>query len=192
MSPSIGPASIHLCYSSWRYFPPALSGCYGCLRKIRRRHYHINRAPGTRRTGNLSSSSSMEARSNRTSDTFGVTSEGQPRTVRRNIWWIWLMIYQSEPGEKEQRRVTWFKLTIETSLPTWIQAWTDPQEIEADQHCHQQWKWLTYNANTMGRKQCTCKHSSHTNVLIKSFIHQDDEHINVVADDTGIVAFFWL
>ena len=30
------------------------------------------------------------------------------------------------------------KLTIETSLPTWIQSWKDPQQIEADQHCHQQ------------------------------------------------------
>ena len=61
--------------------PPALFDCYGCLRKIRRRHYHIDRATGTRRKGNLSSSSSMEARSNRTSDTFGITSEGQWRTV---------------------------------------------------------------------------------------------------------------
>ena len=62
----------------------ALFDCYGCLRKIRRRHYHINRATGTRRTGNLSSSSSMEAISNSTSDTFGVTSEGQ-WTVRVGI-----------------------------------------------------------------------------------------------------------
>ena len=45
-------------------FNPYLFDCYGCLRKIRRRHYHINRATGTRRTGNLSSSSSMEARRN--------------------------------------------------------------------------------------------------------------------------------
>ena len=44
--------------------PPDLFDCHGCLRKIRRRHYHINRATRTRRTGNLSSSSSMEARSN--------------------------------------------------------------------------------------------------------------------------------
>ena len=56
---------------------PALFDCYGCLGEIRRRHYHINRATGTRRTGNLSSSSSMEASSNMTSDTFGVSSEGQ-------------------------------------------------------------------------------------------------------------------
>ena len=55
--------------------PPALFDCYGCLRKIRRRHYHINRTTGTRRTGNQSSSPSMEPRSNRTSDTFGVTSK---------------------------------------------------------------------------------------------------------------------
>ena len=48
--------------------PPELFDCYGCLRKIHRHHYNINRATGTRRTGNLSSSSSMEARSNRTSD----------------------------------------------------------------------------------------------------------------------------
>ena len=49
------------------------------------------------------------------------------------------------------------KLTIETSLPTWIQSWKDPQQITDDKHCHQQWKWLTYiyNANTVGRKQCT-------------------------------------
>ena len=37
----------------------------------------------------------------------------------------------------------------------------------------------------MGRKQCTCKHCCHINGFIKSFIDQEDEHINVVADDTG-------
>ncbi len=40
-------------------------------------------------------------------------------------------------------------LTIETSLPTWIQSWNDPQQIEADQHCHQQRKWLPYKTSTM-------------------------------------------
>ena len=54
--------------------PSDLFDCYGCLRKIHRHHYHINRTTGTRRTGNLSSSSSMEARSNRSSDRFGITS----------------------------------------------------------------------------------------------------------------------
>ena len=66
--------------------PPSLFDCYGCLRKIRRRHYHINRATGTGRTGNLSSASSMEARSkknsvgqdwHRTSDISGIMPEGQ-------------------------------------------------------------------------------------------------------------------
>ena len=49
-----------------------------------------------------------------------------------------------------------------------------------------------YNANAVGRNQCICKHGCHINGLIKSFIDQDDEHINVVADDTGIFAFLWL
>ena len=62
-SPSIGPASIHFCYSGLTPPHPALFDCYGCLMKICRRHYHINRATKTRRTGNLSSSSSVEARS---------------------------------------------------------------------------------------------------------------------------------
>ena len=86
------------------------------------------------------------------------------------------------------------KLTIETNLPTWIQSWNDPQQIEADQHCHQQRKWLPYiyNANAVGKKQCTCKHGCHINGLIKSSLDQDDEHINVVADDTDIFAFLWL
>ncbi len=101
--------------------PPDLFDCYGCLRKIRRRHYHINRVTGTRRTGNLSSSSSMEARSNRTSDTFGVTSEGQCRTVRVGIFDGY-----DEGSIKTSRRgaavlCRTIKLTIETSLPTWIQ-----------------------------------------------------------------------
>ncbi len=37
--------------------------------------------------------------------------------------------------------------------------------------------------------------SIHVNMvatLIKSFINQEDEHINVVADDTVIFAFLWL
>ena len=38
----------------------------------------------------------------------------------------------------------------------------------------------------------TCKHGCHINGLITSSIDQDDEHINVVADDTGIFAFLWL
>ena len=38
----------------------------------------------------------------------------------------------------------------------------------------------------------TCKHGCHINGLIKSFIDQEDEHINVVAEDTGIFAFLWL
>ena len=174
--------------------PPALFDCYGCLRKIRRRHYHINRATGTRRTGNLSSLSSLEARSNRTSDTFGVTSDGQRRIVRVGIFDGY-----DEWSIKTSRRGTaalchTIKLTIETSMPTWIKSWKDPHQIEADQHCLQQWKLLTYiyNANAVGRKQCTCKHGCHINGLINSDIDQDDEHINVVADDTGIFVFFWL
>ncbi len=51
---------------------------------------------------------------------------------------------------------------------------------------------IIYNANAVGRKQCTCKHGCHINGLIKSFIDQDDGNINVVADDTGIFAFLWL
>ena len=47
-----------------------------------------------------------------------------------------------------------------------------------------------YNANAVGRKQCTL--GCHINGLIKSFIDHDDEHINVVADDTGIFAFLLL
>ncbi len=77
------------------------------------------------------------------------------------------------------------------------ESWHDPQQIdsiEADQHCHQQIQWLTciYNANAVGRKQCICKHGCHINGVIKSSIDQEDEHINVVADDTGIFAFLWL
>ena len=117
MSPSIGPASIHFCYSSWRHFPQLLR-----LERLPeeniRRHYHINRATGTRRTGNLSSSSSMEARSNRTSDTFGVTSEEQWQTVRVGIFdeydeWS---IKTSRRGAAALRHT--IKLTIETSLDT--------------------------------------------------------------------------
>ena len=67
---------------------PALFDCHGCLRKIRRRHYHINRATGTRRTRNLSSSSSMEAR------------------INKIIAWAKTEIYQDEPGEEQQRCVT--------------------------------------------------------------------------------------
>ena len=91
------------------------------------------------------------------------------------------------------------KRTIETNLPTWIQSWNYLQQIEADQHCDQQRKWLTYiyiytmqmqwGGNNVGP---TCKHGCHINGLIKSSIDQDDEHINVVADDTGIFAFLWL
>ncbi len=44
---------------------------------------------------------------------------------------------------------------------------------------------IIYNANVVGRKQCTCIHGCHINGLINSVIDQDDEHINVAADDTG-------
>ena len=74
---------------------PALFDCYGYLGKICRRHYHIHRATGTRRTGNLSSSSSMEARSNkknsvaqdwhRTSDIFDVDFRRTMKNLRSNI-----------------------------------------------------------------------------------------------------------
>ena len=57
------------------------------------------------------------------------------------------------------------KLTIETSLPTWIQSWHDPQQIEADQHCHQQWKWLTYII------QCKCGGGGN-NVHVNMVPHQ--------------------
>ena len=100
--------------------PPDLFDCYGCLRKIRRRHYHINRATGTRRTGNLSSPSSMEARRNRTSDTFGVTSEGQWKTVNLRVG---IFDGYDEGSITTSRRGTaalrhTIKLTIETSLDT--------------------------------------------------------------------------
>ena len=92
-------------------------------------------------------------------------------------------------GEEQQRCVTRSSWLLKR---VWIQSWKDPQQIETDQHCHQQWKLLTY-ANAVGRKQCTCKHGCHINGLINSAaIHQDDEHINVLADDTGIFAFLWL
>ncbi len=52
--------------------------------------------------------------------------------------------------------------------------------------------YRAYNANAVGRKQCTCKHGCHINGLINSAIDQDDEHINVVADDTDIFTFLWL
>ena len=71
VSPSIGPGDgVPLALHRYTFVTPADATSssslrlYGCLRKIRRHHYHINRATGTRRTGNLSSSSSMEARSN--------------------------------------------------------------------------------------------------------------------------------
>ena len=54
----------------------------------------------------------MEAISNRTSDTFGVTSAGQWRTVLRNIRWIWRMIYQNEPGGEQLRCVTRLSLLL--------------------------------------------------------------------------------
>ena len=47
------------------------------------------------------------------------------------------------------------KRTIETNLPTWIQSLNYLQQIEADQHCHQQMTHVyIYNANAVGRKQC--------------------------------------
>ena len=49
-----------------------------------------------------------------------------------------------------------------------------------------------YNANAVGEETAICEHGCHTNGLIKSFIDQDDEHINVVADDSGVFAFLWL
>ena len=47
---------------------------------------------------------------------------------------------------------------------------------------------MQWGGNSVGP---TCKHGCHINGLIKSSIDQDDEHINVVADDTGIFAFLW-
>ena len=48
---------------------------------------------------------------------------------------------------------------------------------------------MQWGGNSVGP---TCKHGCHINGLIKSSIDQDDEHINVVADDTVIFAFLWL
>ncbi len=48
---------------------------------------------------------------------------------------------------------------------------------------------MQWGGNSVGP---ACKHACHIIGLIKSSIDQDDEHINVVADDTGIFAFLWL
>ena len=48
---------------------------------------------------------------------------------------------------------------------------------------------MRWGVNNVGP---TCKHGCHIKGLINSAIDQDDEHINAVADDTGIFAFLWL
>ena len=102
------------------------------------------------------------------------------------------MIYRNEPGEKHQRRVT--RLSWLLKRVCLHESWRDPQQIEADQHCHQQWKWLAYYI------QCKCGGEDvHVNMVATSTAWPNlsstktiDEHINVVADDTGIFAFLWL
>ena len=44
-------------------------------------------------------------------------------------------------GEEQQRCVTRSSWLLKR---VWIQSWKDPQQIETDQHCHQQWKLFTY------------------------------------------------
>ena len=74
-------------------------------------------------------------------------------------------------------------------LSTTNRSWSTLSSAKKMTHVYIYIMQMQWGGNNVGP---TCKHGCHINGLIKSSIDQDDEHINVVADDTGIFAFLWL